>query len=1023
VTPPPPFKGLAPFQDSDVDAGFFFGREHEREVIEANLMASRLTILYGEPGVGKSSVLRAGLAHHLRAVAAGNLEARGEPGFAVVVFDAWKDDPVQALRAAVAGEVTRALGGSVSPEEDGSSLTDTFGLWQELLGGDLYVILDQTEEYFLYHGAESGPGTFGEEFPAVVGSVDLRVNFLLAIREDAVAKLDGFRRLIPGVLDNYLRLEHLDRRAARAAIVEPIAAYNTQAGADTISVEPELVEAVLDEVAAGKVDVGSAGRGAIGDGDGDQRIETPYLQLVMRRVWDEEQELGSTTLRLETLRRLGGAEQIVRDHVELALAGLSSREKDIAASLFDHLVTPSGAKIAHGAGDLAQYAGVPEMEVLPVLGKLGNERILRSVTGTDARSTRYEIFHDVLADPVLTWKAQHEQTRALESATALARKRHNRLLAVVVVSVLALLVMAGLTVFAFVEQSHAAAHERTARSRALAAGALTQLGVDPELSLLLALKAASEQDTPSVDQVLRTALLESRIRGSVNVGGPVAALLGSPSGRLFVAVTPTADLLLSSRLGRPRPVSRHGRLLGVVGANGEWLNGTALELRRLADGSLLRRAGPVPAGLGPAAVNPAATLAAFATGHGRIVVVDARTGKQRLQLRQASRVTSLAFGAGARLLAAGGADGRVTLWSLADGSVLRVLQGHVGPVLDAAFSPRGSLLATSSTDGTARVFEIAKGLPVAVMSGHSNPVVHVAFSPDGSRIVTASLDGTARVWKAVTGSELVVLRGHRGAVRGALFDGNSFVVTAGDDGKVRRWFVLTEPELPALATLPRPVARAAFVSPSRIEAVTVDGRAHVLDLRGRQLAVHRAARPRQARSAGGAVAVRDGKLVRIEEPGGEVVVLRGHTAPVTSVRFSADGSRVVTASRDRTTRIWDAGTGELLQTLRGHFGVVGDASFSPDGKWIVTAGPGTAALWSADTGELVLYLRGNRGRVTSASFDPSGTTIVTSGVDGTVRTYDCEICRSGAALVAVARARAADTGRTLTKAEQALFVR
>ena len=221
-----PYKGLIPFQDSDADVRFFFGREHEREVIEANLMASRLTILYGEPGVGKSSVLRAGIAHHLRSVAAANLETRGEPGFAVVVFDQWRDDPVRALRLAVADAVTRALGGSVSPEEDGSSLADAFGLWQQLLGGDLYVILDQTEEYFLYHGAEGGPGTFADEFPDVVGSFELRVNFLLAIREDALAKVDVFRRRIPGVLDNYLRLEHLDPDAARAAIVEPIDAYN-----------------------------------------------------------------------------------------------------------------------------------------------------------------------------------------------------------------------------------------------------------------------------------------------------------------------------------------------------------------------------------------------------------------------------------------------------------------------------------------------------------------------------------------------------------------------------------------------------------------------------------------------------------------------------------------------------------------------------------------------------------------------------------------------------------------------------
>ena len=150
--------------------------------------------------------------------------------------------------------------------------------------------------------------------------------------------------------------------------------------------------------------------------------------------------------------------------------------------------------------------------------------------------------------------------------------------------------------------------------------------------------------------------------------------------------------------------------------------------------------------------------------------------------------------------------------------------------------------------------------------------------------------------------------------------------------------------------------------------------------------------------------------------------MRGHAKPVTSVRFSPDGAFVVTASRDTTARIWDARSGALLHTLRGHFGAVNDAEFSPDGRWVLTAGPVTAGLWSADSGTLLFYVRGHKGPVSAATFDPSGDRIYTAGADGTVRTYDCEVCRSGAALVAVARRRLEQTGRTLTPAERARFV-
>jgi WD40 repeat protein len=1037
-----PYKGLIPFQETDSDVRFFFGREREREVIEANLMASRLTIVYGEPGVGKSSVLRAGIAHHLRAVAKENLEARGEPGLAVVVFDDWRDDPVQALRTAIGEEVTRALGGSVSPEERGSSLTDAFGLWQQLLGGDLYVILDQTEEYFLYHGAEGGSGTFADEFPDVVGSPDIRVNFLLAIREDALAKVDVFRRRIPGVLDNYLRLEHLDPGAARDAIVEPIVAYNRLVDeTDAVSIEAALVDAVLDQVVTGRVEVGVAGRGSIDSDASAVRIETPYLQLVMRRIWDAERETGSAVLRLETLSRLGGAAQIVGDHVELALSGLSESEKDVAASLFDHLVTPSGTKIAHDTSDLAQYAGTSEGEVLPVLSKLGNERILRSVSGGDGHRSRYEIFHDVLAEPVLAWKGRHERMRALEAAAAQARRRHRRLAVVATTALLALVILAGLTIFAFSEQSHAAARERTAKSRELAASALTELGNDPELALVLATEAAKMQDSPTSDAVLRTALLGSRVRLDRAVGSHVTAVSVDPNGHIVIA-TPGSSVVMNHRLQVLRRIHPPGRFLGTHGDDAEYLTPRGLELRRLDNGRLDRlirvRAGAdlavhsyhngnvirhvrMPSHVKLAAAGPHEALLAVSDGGRRIVVVDALTGDARYELHQPSDVTSIAFGPGARLLASGGTDGTVRLWSLATGRVRKVLRGHVGPIRDLAFSPRATLLASASKDGTARVFRISDGAPIAVMSGHSNPVTTVAFSPDGTRIVTASADGTARVWKAQTGAEQAELRGHRGPVTAARFVGNADVVTGGTDGTVRLWNAVTEPLLDVVTRLGEPVVRAFFVAPNRIEAVTKDGRGHLIGLDGRLVGSKAVAAAGPVRSSTGAVAVPTGNTVTFREPDGRNVVLRGHTGPVTSVRFSGDGNFVVTASRDRTARIWDARTGAPLHTLRGHFGSVNDASFSPDGRWVVTAGPSTAGLWSARSGQFLFFLRGHRGPLSSASFDPAGDVILTAGVDGTVRLYRCDICRAGPALISVATRRLGQTGRVLTPAEKAQF--
>ena len=82
--------------------------------------------------------------------------------------------------------------------------------------------------------------------------------------------------------------------------------------------------------------------------------------------------------------------------------------------------------------------------------------------------------------------------------------------------------------------------------------------------------------------------------------------------------------------------------------------------------------------------------------------------------------------------------------------------------------------------------------------------------------------------------------------------------------------------------------------------------------------------------------------------------LTGHTGGVKSAAFSPDGKRIVTASSDKTARLWDAETGKPIGELDGHEGWVWRAAFSPDGKRIVTAsGDKTARLWDADTGKAI----------------------------------------------------------------------
>lgn len=290
VLPAAPYKGLIPY--SEEDANFFFGREPEREIITANLMASRLTLLYGASGVGKSSVLRAGVAHHLRRLARENLAKRDTAEFAVVVFNAWRDNPLGALSSRIQESVARTLGEAPERVSTSEDFAAVLGAAADRICGRLLIILDQFEEYFLYHGQEDGAGTFAVEFPRAVNNSELPVSFMISIREDALAKLNRFEGRIPNLFDNYLRVEHLDRDSAREAIIKPIDQYNrlVAVGGQKVSIEPALVEEVLNQVQTGKVGFGEAGRGVISDLDevkfecGTQQQGKAYLSCAARRL-------------------------------------------------------------------------------------------------------------------------------------------------------------------------------------------------------------------------------------------------------------------------------------------------------------------------------------------------------------------------------------------------------------------------------------------------------------------------------------------------------------------------------------------------------------------------------------------------------------------------------------------------------------------------------------------------------------------------------------------------------------------
>lgn len=996
ASPPSPYKGLVPFEDTELDALLFFGRERESEVISANVLAARLTVLYGPSGVGKTSVLQAGVAHRLRLQAGANIEERGHPEFVIVVFDGWSEDPVSGLRAAVRGELSRLFGSALLDEQEGESLADTLARWTDSLACDVLLVLDQAEEYFLYHAEEAG---LAEELPELVTRPGLRVRVLLSLRDDALAKLDRFKGRIPNLFGNYLRLDHLDRRSARAAIEGPVERYNELAPESSqVEIEPALVDAVVAETVAGKVELGEAG-GGVGPGEADDsRVEAPYLQLVMERVWEEERDAGSNRLRAVTLERLGGAEAIVRAHLHRAVGALSASEKDVAADVFRYLVTPSGTKIAHGVGDLAEYTAVDERRLLPVLVMLGRERIVRPVDGAGSDGARYEIFHDVLAEAVLSWRRERELDRERRAAA----RRHRRLLLVAVGALVGLAAMAAVAVYAVAQRGDARLSARSARARELSALAQSELQIDPLQSVALALRGARLEPTQAAADVLRTALIDSRARKILRAGhGALNAASYSPDGSLVVtASSDGAARIFRVRDGRLIETLRHkGSVTSAsFSANGRLLvtgsrDGTARlwtpsgrPVRRFQHGAPVLDAAFSPDSQVLVTIAGDATVhewglsdlrsshvfseprtprrivisadsrrAAVVGGDRSARIYDLVAGRFLYALPHDGLVLSAAFGPSGEALTTGSTDKLGRTWNLRTLSVAHVLKNHAGHVVDVAVSPHGQFAATASADGTADVWDLARaprGHLIATLLGHTNAVNDVAFNRDGLYVVTSSRDGTARVWGSEHGVLQAVLAGHRGSVRAASFSPTgASVLTYSEDGTARIWDAGTTPELRALGRHRLPV--------------------DTLDVTG-TLAV---------------TASRDGTARIWRLPDGDVVLLH-HDGPVRDAEFSRNGRLVVSASADHTARIWRA-SGLLLRTLP-HSTAVNTAAFSPDSKVVATASiDGRVRIWNTQSGRVVLTLR-HPAAVVRLAFSPDGKQLATAADDNAVRLWSTQ---------------------------------
>lgn len=287
---------------------------------------------------------------------------------------------------------------------------------------------------------------------------------------------------------------------------------------------------------------------------------------------------------------------------------------------------------------------------------------------------------------------------------------------------------------------------------------------------------------------------------------------------------------------------------------------------------------------------------------------------------------------------------------------IKMFRAGDGAVSSIAIAGDADTIVAGVEDGSFIIWSLASGRQLIQQpNAHEAPIWAVDISNDGKTVITASDDGLVKVWDVSAAAIVTATLSNGDAVRSAALDPSGGKVVTGDRaGKVKIWTISTGK------------TSHDFDQGGVINAVAFDS--HGLTV---------------------AAASSNKSAMLYDIPTGRKrLSFTQHNGAIYSIAFAPEGDWVATASWDRTVKVWESGSGNLIHTIAAEEGV-SSVTFSCCGKILATAGQdGSVKVWNAETGMLLQTFRRHQGWVQAAKFMPQGTVLVTGGRDGTVRAWN-----------------------------------
>ncbi|MFG1687160.1 NACHT and WD repeat domain-containing protein [Nonomuraea sp. NPDC049269] len=1004
-----PYQGLVPFESEKTE--FFFGRARATRSLLDRLGPrldehGSILLISGASGVGKSSLLRAGL---MPALAKGMLPVAGSRRWPRLLVTP-TSRPLQALAEGWA----EVFGGRVETVYEHLRDDPRWTLSGALPpDGRLLLVVDQFEELFVLVTDEQERQAFVRVLDALAEG-PRGAGVIIGVRADYWDRCAAYPQFAEAIQDGQVIVEPMAESDLRLAITGPAAAVD-------LEIEPGLVETILGELRAGQ-----------DDGDSYEAGALPLLSQALRNTWGRR-EKGRLTVR--GYEESGRVRDSVRRTADEVLERLPAEDRKAALRIFRRMtLITAGGRVARRRATLTEIHAAASADSAErreraeaLLSAFADQRLLTLYEDTveiahDALLIAWptlrqwlepdftaQAVYDQLIDDAAQWAEHHcdpaflyrgarllavQDTRPrwdrdpdsfpppgptverFITASTGAARRAGRRRRLVMAGLAALSVLALIAAGAAVNAANDAVRQRTtAVSRRVAAA--SEVTGDTTLASMLAMAAWRIAHT---DEARNRVLVAATRTGRGTLTGHtrgVMALEFSPDGSIIATGSDDGtarlwDTATRRQLGAPitRPKYECSDVELAFSPDGRTLATACLSTIRFYDvathhelGAPLKHEEVVSA----IAYNPDGKT--FVTGDFRGVVRqwDVAThrphgtpmGRPDNGPQLSSIIQEVAFSRDGKTLATAG-NVTARLWDTATSRQIGTpFARHAKGVTGVAISPDGATLATVGYDRTARLWNIATRKQTGVLKERSALFNAIAFSPDGTRLATAGSGGRTVLWDTASRQQLVALADNlSGVARVAFSPDGKLLAAASDDGVVR----LADPQVHLQIGTPMPAQGAVALSPD-----------------GRTLAAGAGSDDKDP-----AIQLWD---VATQRPIGPPLRPKGARRSVATIGFTPDGRTLLTSHSDGL-RLWDlASRRELV-----HDGTLtGVTKLSPDGRFVAVQQDKAIAFWDVarrrESGPRI-RVTDHTDLLTAMAISPDGATLASTGYDNRVRLFD-----------------------------------